>query len=239
MRRIGKGFSGIETPLFDTILVQPLVHDDAEVEEDEDDNEVPASPSPPSPIHESSPSPPDHIPSPPQEQDKVAQALKIVKLKQRVKKLEKKRRSKSSGLNRLRKFGTSQRVETSNDTVMDAHEDASKQGGKIGRMEDDVTAAKEVNAAEPIVFDDEEVTMTMAQTLIKMKGKKQRLLDEQMAKRLKDEEIEQAVAREKQEKEDLERAKVLQQKYDQKQENINWNNVAEQMKEKHLDNIKA
>nr|GEY08148.1 ribonuclease H-like domain-containing protein [Tanacetum cinerariifolium] len=154
MRRIGKGFSGIEIPLFDTILVQPLVHDDAEVEEDEDDNEVPASPSPSSPVHESSPSPPDHIPSPPQEQDKVAQALEIVKLKQRVRKLEKKRRSKSSSLNRLRKFGTSQRVETSNDT---------------GRMEDDVTAAKEVNDAEPIVFDDEEVTMTMAQTLIKMK----------------------------------------------------------------------
>nr|GFA65176.1 hypothetical protein [Tanacetum cinerariifolium] len=49
-------------------------------------------------------------------------------------------------------------------------------------------AAKEVNAAEPIVFDDEEVTMTMAQTLIKMKAEKARLLDEQMAKRLHDEE---------------------------------------------------
>nr|GFB31215.1 hypothetical protein [Tanacetum cinerariifolium] len=49
MRRIGKGFSGVETPLFDTMLVQPQVHDDAKVEEDEDDNEVPAAPSPPSP----------------------------------------------------------------------------------------------------------------------------------------------------------------------------------------------
>nr|GEY70940.1 hypothetical protein [Tanacetum cinerariifolium] len=36
---------------------------------------------------------------------------------------------------------------------------------------------------------------------------------------------------------DLERAKVLQQQYDQKQENIDWNVVAKQMQEKNLDNI--
>nr|GEU89999.1 putative reverse transcriptase domain-containing protein [Tanacetum cinerariifolium] len=106
------------------------------------------------------------------------------------------------------------------------------------RMEEDVTAVKEVNAAKPTVFDVEEVTMTMAQTLIKIKAEKQRILDEQMAKRLQDEEIEQAAARERREKEDLERAKVLQQQYNQKQENIDWNIVAEQMQEKHLDNIK-
>nr|GEV70746.1 hypothetical protein [Tanacetum cinerariifolium] len=83
-------------------------------------------------------------------------------------------------------------------------------------MEEDVTAIKEVNAAEPTVFDDKEVTMTMAHTLIKMKAEKQRILDEQIAKRLQDEEIEQAAARERHEKEDLGRAKVLQQQYDQK-----------------------
>nr|GEU79467.1 hypothetical protein [Tanacetum cinerariifolium] len=77
------------------------------------------------------------------EQDKVAQALEIIKLKYRVRKLKKKRRSKSFGLNRLRKIGTSQRVKSSSNTV--------------GRMEEDVTAVKEVNAAEPIVFVDEEV----------------------------------------------------------------------------------
>nr|GEU78982.1 putative ribonuclease H-like domain-containing protein [Tanacetum cinerariifolium] len=104
MRRIGKGFSGVETPLFDTMLVQPQVQDAAEVDvEDEDDNE--------------------------------------------------------------------------------------------GRIEEDVTAVKEVNAVEPTVFDDDEVTMTMTQTLIKMKAKKARLLDEQMAKRLQDEELEQVAAR--------------------------------------------
>nr|GFC77614.1 hypothetical protein [Tanacetum cinerariifolium] len=67
-----------------------------------------------------------------------------------------------------------------------------------GRI-DDVSAAatKDVNAAEPTVFDDKEVTMTMAQTLIKMKAKKARLLDEQMAKRLNDEELEKTIAKEK------------------------------------------
>nr|GEX51360.1 hypothetical protein [Tanacetum cinerariifolium] len=60
------------------------------------------------------------------EQDKIAQALEITKLKQRVKKLEKKRGFKSSGLKRLKKVGTAQRVESSNDTIIDDQEDASK-----------------------------------------------------------------------------------------------------------------
>nr|GEX33636.1 hypothetical protein [Tanacetum cinerariifolium] len=56
--------------------------------------------------------------------------------------------------------------------------------GRIKRKDDDNAATKEVNTTEPTVFDDVEVTMTMAQTLIKMKAVKARLLDEQMAKRL-------------------------------------------------------
>nr|GFC83360.1 hypothetical protein [Tanacetum cinerariifolium] len=55
---------------------------------------------------------------------------------------------------------------------------------------------------EPTVLDYEEVTLTMAQTLIKIKVEKARLLDEQIPKRLHDEEVEQAAAREKQEKDD-------------------------------------
>nr|GEY05295.1 hypothetical protein [Tanacetum cinerariifolium] len=75
-----------------------------------------------------------------------------------------------------------------------------------GRIYDVSVATKDANAVDPTVFDDEEVTMTMAQTLIKMKAKKTKLLDEHMAKRLHDLEVEQAAAREKQEKDDLERA---------------------------------
>nr|GEU92767.1 putative ribonuclease H-like domain-containing protein [Tanacetum cinerariifolium] len=65
MRRIGKGFLGVETPLFDTILVQPQVHDVAKVNaEDEDDNEVSVAPTPPSPTPATTPPPPqqEHIP---------------------------------------------------------------------------------------------------------------------------------------------------------------------------------
>nr|GEV28264.1 retrovirus-related Pol polyprotein from transposon TNT 1-94 [Tanacetum cinerariifolium] len=109
-----------------------------------------------------------------------------------------------------------------------------------GRIDQDVSAAatKDVSVTEPTVFDDEEVTMTMAQTLIKMKAEKAKLLDEQIAQRLHDEEIKKAVAREKQEKDYLERVKVLQQQYGYKEENIDWNAIAEKIKEKHLDNIR-
>nr|GEV95321.1 putative ribonuclease H-like domain-containing protein [Tanacetum cinerariifolium] len=176
----------------------------------------------------------------------------ILKLKRKVKKLEKQRRSKSSGLKRLRKVGTSQRIESSTKTVIaiDADEDITlidmetkvDLGAELqGRLEekDEVNAdAKEVNAAEPTVFDDEEVTMTMALTLIKMKAEKARILDEQMAKRLHDEEVKQATAREKQEQDDFKRAKELQQQWDQKQENIDWNVVVKQMQEKQLNNIR-
>nr|GEX41108.1 hypothetical protein [Tanacetum cinerariifolium] len=56
-------------------------------------------------------------------------------------------------------------------------------------QEDVNAASKGVNAAEPTVFDDEEVTMTMAQTLIKLKAEKAKLLDEQIAQKLHDEEV--------------------------------------------------
>nr|GEX09742.1 hypothetical protein [Tanacetum cinerariifolium] len=107
-----------------------------------------------------------------------------------------------------------------------------------GRIDDVSAAIKDVNAVEPTMFDDEDVTMTMAQTLIKMKAEKAKILDEKIAKRLHDEEVEKAAARKKQEKYDLERAQVIQQQYDDKEENIDWNVVAEQIQEKHFDNIK-
>nr|GFA81688.1 hypothetical protein [Tanacetum cinerariifolium] len=97
---------------------------------------------------------------------------------------------------------------------------------------DDVSAAKKVNAAEPTVFDDEEVTMTMAQTLIKIKAEKARLLVEQMAKRLHDEEVEQATARERQEQDDFKRAQELQQEYNNVQTFLKSNRDEEPTKKK-------
>nr|GEZ71585.1 hypothetical protein [Tanacetum cinerariifolium] len=64
------------------------------------------------------------------EQDKHTKVLEILKLKKRVKKLEKKKRLKHLGFKMLRNVGTSQKVESSTDTVVGAQEDASKQGGR-------------------------------------------------------------------------------------------------------------
>nr|GEU58177.1 hypothetical protein [Tanacetum cinerariifolium] len=136
MGRVGKGFSGVDTPLFARMLVPQQAQEVEDVAEDADDvNEVSVEPTPPSPTLATPPLPPqqEHIPSPPQadttlssplpqqqhsqttaismtllntlletcatltkqvanlEQDKIAQAIKITKLKQRVKRLEKRR----------------------------------------------------------------------------------------------------------------------------------------------------
>nr|GEU52703.1 hypothetical protein [Tanacetum cinerariifolium] len=157
MRRVRKGFSRVDTPLFTGMLVHSQAQDMEDAAEDEDDiNEVSAEPTPPLPTHATPPPPPqqEHIPSPPQaktaqpspppqqqplynvelsmtllntlletcatltkqvanlEQDKIAQAIEIIKLKKKVKHLEKKRQYKSSGLKRLRKVGTTQRVKS-------------------------------------------------------------------------------------------------------------------------------
>nr|GEU46902.1 hypothetical protein [Tanacetum cinerariifolium] len=83
------------------------------------------------------------------EKDKIAQALEITKLKQRVRKLEKKRKLRVSGLKRLRKVRTTQRVKSFADTIMDDQEDASKQGGIIANLyvDKDVTL-EEVDAKD-------------------------------------------------------------------------------------------
>ncbi|GKE43616.1 hypothetical protein Tco_1470900 [Tanacetum coccineum] len=71
------------------------------------------------------------------EDAKTAQAKEIVSLKKRVKKLEKRRKSRTSGLKRLRKVGSASRVESSNDVSLGAQEDASKQERKIADLDDD------------------------------------------------------------------------------------------------------
>nr|GFB64291.1 hypothetical protein [Tanacetum cinerariifolium] len=68
MRRIGKGFLGVDTPLFDGMLVPQQAQDLEDTIEDEDDvNEVSAEPTPPLPTPVTPPPPPqqEHIPLPP------------------------------------------------------------------------------------------------------------------------------------------------------------------------------
>nr|GEW98495.1 copia protein [Tanacetum cinerariifolium] len=182
MRRVGKGFSRVETPLFEGMIVAQQADDVAdEVAASVDVDDVPdadVEPTLPSPTPTTQPPPPQELPStsqvaptppsspiaqpssPPHqpqpsqpttismdllnnlletctalirriknfEQDKIAQALEITRLKQRVKRLKKKNKVKVSGLRRLKKVGTTQRIESYADTVMDDQEDTSKQG---------------------------------------------------------------------------------------------------------------
>nr|GEX15928.1 hypothetical protein [Tanacetum cinerariifolium] len=83
---------GVETPLFDAMLVPQQVQDEVAKVEEDDDNE----------LMETCATLTKKVVN--LEHDKVAQALEIVKLKQRVRKLEKKRRTKCSGLKRLKKY---------------------------------------------------------------------------------------------------------------------------------------
>nr|GEV19738.1 retrotransposon protein, putative, Ty3-gypsy subclass [Tanacetum cinerariifolium] len=159
MRRVGKGFLGVETPLFEGMIAdrQPAKEElgaehvqvdaagaAAVIEDVAEDVVHMATPSPPphgiSSLPQEPSSPPHQPPCPPQpqdasllfqqvldtcsalarrveglENDKAAQQLEIVKLKARVKKLEKINMVKSFKLRRLKKVGTSQRVESLDD----------------------------------------------------------------------------------------------------------------------------
>nr|GEU61043.1 hypothetical protein [Tanacetum cinerariifolium] len=188
MRRVGKGFSGNETPLFEGMLVAGVIEGEGAIEEQvqdvtddvaaqradiavqADDAQEPSipSPTPPTPPPQRS----QDLPSTSQEAldacaaltrrvehlkyDKVAQALEITKLKRRVMKLEKGNRVKVLKLRRLKKVGTLQRIDTSEDTVM---EDASNQGRMIDNLDkDDVVALmddKEEEKKEEEVKDDQ------------------------------------------------------------------------------------
>nr|GFD44598.1 hypothetical protein [Tanacetum cinerariifolium] len=87
MRRVGKGFSGVETPLFEGMLAARQL---AEEQVQADDAVAAAV------------------------QENIAEdKLEIIKLKVRVKSLERVNKVKSSKLRRLRKVGASKRIESS------------------------------------------------------------------------------------------------------------------------------
>nr|GEV28042.1 serine/threonine-protein kinase SRPK-like [Tanacetum cinerariifolium] len=131
-RRVEKGFSGVETLLFEGMLVvgenveegivAEQVQDDADaaaIEEDVQEQSIP-SPTPP-------PQPPQDLPS-----------------TSSVKQLEKDNKVKVLKLRRLKKVRTSQRINTSDDTIM---KDVSNQGRMIDELDRDegvaLTAKKE------------------------------------------------------------------------------------------------
>nr|GEX57989.1 hypothetical protein [Tanacetum cinerariifolium] len=120
MRRVRKGFSGVETPLFEGMLVAKKLAEEGIAEEQVqvDDAVAPA-------IQETIVE--DNL-----EHEKAAQELEIIKLKTRVKRLEMANKVKSSKLRRLKKVGTSQRIESSDDM-----EDVFNQGRMIDDLDKD------------------------------------------------------------------------------------------------------
>nr|GEZ02100.1 hypothetical protein [Tanacetum cinerariifolium] len=135
IRRVGKGFSGVETPLFEGMLVAEVIEEEGDAEEqaqDDVDDAVVQGDDEALDACAALTRRVEHL-----EYDKVAQALEITKLKRRMKKLEKGNRVKILKLRRLQKVGTSQRIDTSDDTVM---EDASNQGRMIDDLDKDDNA---------------------------------------------------------------------------------------------------
>nr|GEZ76878.1 hypothetical protein [Tanacetum cinerariifolium] len=169
MRMVGKGCSGVETPLFEGMIVAREPKNQGHAEEQGDGNN--AAKEPVTAVDDvQSPPPQQQSPPPAQpqgayfpmsllqealdacaaltrhvehlEQDKVAQDLEIIKLKTRVKKLERTNKVKTMKLRRLRKIGTSQRIESSDDTHM---EDMSNQGRMINKLDKDQVEGRQAD----------------------------------------------------------------------------------------------
>nr|GFC32493.1 hypothetical protein [Tanacetum cinerariifolium] len=96
MRRVGKGFSRVETPLFENMLAVRGVDAEEEVQVLDKCSAL-------------------VLRVEGLENANAAQQLEIIKLKDWVKKLERLNKVKSSKVRRLKKVGTSQRVDSSED----------------------------------------------------------------------------------------------------------------------------
>nr|GEZ34050.1 hypothetical protein [Tanacetum cinerariifolium]GEZ34691.1 hypothetical protein [Tanacetum cinerariifolium] len=172
------------------MLVQPQVQDvEDDVADEDNDHEVSAESTPPAPTPATPPPSLAHEPIPLPPQDELLHhhhlhhnnlhkllishnlqwlfSTQITKLKQRGRRLEKKRQFKYSGLKRLRKVGITQRVESSADTVMDDQENASKQRGIAELDADEDVTLEDVDAESQwmLMFRGEVVT-TAATTII-------------------------------------------------------------------------
>nr|GEW02560.1 putative ribonuclease H-like domain-containing protein [Tanacetum cinerariifolium] len=159
IRKVGKGFSGVETPLFASMLVQPQPQAKEEFKEQ------------PTTTSESSISLLATL-----MKTCATPSKKVVKCSRGC--IQIGRGEKIEAIN-VDEDITLVDVKTNEEVVV-------MDGEPQGRInqEDVNTASKDVSVVEPIVFDDEDVTMTMAQTLIKLNAEKAKLLDEQMAQKL-------------------------------------------------------
>ncbi|GJY89056.1 hypothetical protein Tco_0503684 [Tanacetum coccineum] len=170
MKRVGKGFPGVVTPLFPTMMVQAQEEMGEEPITNEAANEenVPTqSNDPPLSRVKTLRSGEDRLKLKELidlytklsdrvldlEITKTAQAKEIASLKKRVKKLERKWKSKTLGMKRLFKIGRSAQVVSSEDEGLGDQEDASKQERKIDDIDQDVevTLVDETQGSEKVV----------------------------------------------------------------------------------------
>nr|GEX16341.1 reverse transcriptase domain-containing protein [Tanacetum cinerariifolium] len=129
MRRVGKGFFRVETPLFEGMLTGQEIEEEGDADEHVED--VTASDD----AQGDDTAAHGEVPTVTQEPSiPFSMALDIIKLKKKVKKLEKGNKVRVLKLIRLQKVGTSHRVDTSDDTVMD---DESNQGRMIDEIDKD------------------------------------------------------------------------------------------------------
>ncbi|GKC30463.1 hypothetical protein Tco_1037757 [Tanacetum coccineum] len=136
MKREGKCFSGRVTPLFQTIMVQAPEEPQKKQprRKQRKDTEVLQPSGSTEPITHEAAKKSIVLDL---ENTKTSQAEEIAKLKERVKKLERRNKSRILGLKRLRKVGRSAQVVSFEDEGLGAQEDASKQGRKITDLDVD------------------------------------------------------------------------------------------------------
>ncbi|GJT93729.1 hypothetical protein Tco_1082574 [Tanacetum coccineum] len=166
MKRQGKDFSGRDTPLFPTMIVQAQEQKKQSRRKQSKDIADPQLSGPTEPVTDDTKnvtSVPTHFNDPllsgmdilklnelmelytslsqrvlDLEKTKTSQAAEITELKERVKKLEKKVGSRTHRLRRVYKVGRSTRVVSSEDEGLGDQEDASKKGRKIDEINQDV-----------------------------------------------------------------------------------------------------
>ncbi|GJS26031.1 hypothetical protein Tco_0486651 [Tanacetum coccineum] len=136
------------------------------------------------------------------ENTNTSQAVEITKLKKSVKKLDRRNKSRTPGLKRLRKVGRTARIESSKEEGLGDQEDASKQGRKIADINADEETLIEINAAKPKAVRTAATTTTTAVTRPKARGVV--IKEPKIAQRLQEEfqaelEEEERLARQKEE----------------------------------------
>ncbi|GJY66982.1 hypothetical protein Tco_0469220 [Tanacetum coccineum] len=182
IKREEKGFSERVTPLFQTMMVQ--AH-----EEMGEGSKIPTDPHHIPIITQPSSSQPQRKQKSRKskkkntekvldlEKAKTVQDSEIASLKKKVKKLERRNKSRTPGLKRLRNVGLARRVESSDEASLGDQEDASKQGRKIADIDADAreVEVKKVVSTAKVTTESATTTvdeLTLAQTLIEIKDTK-------------------------------------------------------------------